>query len=761
MLEANGDVISANDLGIVKARELACYLSSNINPYAELFEVRRDASTRNETIVLEVRVAVSQLSKYPILPIERIAVTFFFDDRCQPEVVSLREDFPIVLHLNLRDEELPRSLCLYDVSYDALKLRWTAPGFVERVREWLSLTSAGELHQDDQPLEPLLLGGFPPLIIDPSSYTALASAEGLAKQFFVTALGTSDQGPTAYRLEPAEKNSNTDTHRVVAMIAAPREHGILRQAPHTLKDLLDLCEREGLPLRRRLRESLPDWKDDKQSGTRQLVLMILFPKVREQGDEAKDWDTLAFFLLSTVENIGVALGVWERGPSGELGLLIGASEERGTEGIRVAILNPVLSLTKVAAAAFNGTQAIDDSFVMVGVGALGSMLLANLVRKGFGRWTLLDKDMFYPHNGARHLLPGNAAGFPKVQAVQAVVESFYADQVILGAHVADVLHATKYDGSFDACFQAARAIVDCSADIPVARHLALQVQSDARRVSVFLNPNAEDLVILAEDARREFKLDVLEMQYYSILLNTHELSKHLEGSIARLRYGRSCRDLSAVISADAVTRNAAIASSALPKILTKDAPAVKVWAGLPDGSVFHFEGTLVPSYEAEVNGTRVVWDQNTLNQLRELRRSRLPKETGGALIGHWDHSRRTLYILAATKAPKDSNEELTGFVRGADPELQRSLESAAEVTGGAAQYVGEWHSHPDGFSTEPSKLDRKLFDWIEAQLAVDGLPPVMLIVGSEDLRFVTGREGSGTAWKYSDSGSDESGKNSA
>jgi hypothetical protein len=52
-----------------------------------------------------------------------------------------------------------------------------------------------------------------------------------------------------------------------------------------------------------------------------------------------------------------------------------------------------------------------------------------------------------------------------------------------------------------------------------------------------------------------------------------------------------------------------------------------------------------------------------------------------------------------------------------------------ELTLGMLQYVGEWHSHPDGCSTNPSNDDLKVFSWLTEHMIGDGLPAVMAIVG--------------------------------
>lgn len=68
------------------------------------------------------------------------------------------------------------------------------------------------------------------------------------------------------------------------------------------------------------------------------------------------------------------------------------------------------------------------------------------------------------------------------------------------------------------------------------------------------------------------------------------------------------------------------------------------------------------------------------------------------------------------------------YIRGCSGLTER-LEEIDRVTAGMLQYVGEWHSHPDGCSTNPSGDDRKVFRWLGEHMHIDGLPPVMAIVG--------------------------------
>ena len=67
-------------------------------------------------------------------------------DEDPPAVFALRPDFPRVPHLNLLPAGFPPCLCLYDRPFNEVLIDWTAPKFIERIRQWLSQTANGTLH---------------------------------------------------------------------------------------------------------------------------------------------------------------------------------------------------------------------------------------------------------------------------------------------------------------------------------------------------------------------------------------------------------------------------------------------------------------------------------------------------------------------------------------------------------------------------------------------------------------------------------------
>jgi Prokaryotic homologs of the JAB domain len=75
---------------------------------------------------------------------------------------------------------------------------------------------------------------------------------------------------------------------------------------------------------------------------------------------------------------------------------------------------------------------------------------------------------------------------------------------------------------------------------------------------------------------------------------------------------------------------------------------------------------------------------------------------------------------------------------------------------GQIGYVGEWHSHPDGYTTEPSEDDRTVFRWLDDHMVRDGRPPVMLIAGEKDFRFFLGSMDASVVLKRTDARTPES-----
>lgn len=369
--------------------------------------------------------------------------------------------------------------------------------------------------------------------------------------------------------------------------------------------------------------------------------------------------------------------------------------------------------------------------VTIGVGALGAQVLLNAKRMGITIDTLIDDDRLLPHNLARHALPGYALGFPKSESMRVLLNDILDSDETSKAIVANVLRPGEHHDAVEKALGEADMILDMSASVAVARALASDAQSNARRVSMFLNPTGTDLVVLAEDADRTCPLDMLELQFYRDLVNRDDLAGHFAPNDGRQRYGQSCRDVTSRIPQDSMAVHGGIGTRMLRRLLSDTSATAAVWRLDDDLEIKRIELKPAPVIQRQISDWTIKLDTTVVERLQALRRSKLPNETGGVLIGSFDVHRRIAYIVNTIPSPPDSDEWPTLYIRGSKG-LRRKVESIVTKTDGALHYVGEWHSHPDGCSTMPSSDDMKVFTWLTDRMRQDGFPGLMMIVGDND-----------------------------
>ena len=203
-MDPPGERIGFDDLTVPKARDLVRILRPGSLPYCELLECRRlEDPHQADVVVFDVEIQRGQRTAHDVKRRERIAAVFREDDTIAPEALALRPDFPLVTHVNSLNltflKEFPRSLCLYDQPYHDLKLMWTSIAFVERIRDWLALTARGELHAEDQPLEPLLVGSPIPLVLPSELF---GGGNATPEPLVVRGVGPRRPSPGANRAPP-------------------------------------------------------------------------------------------------------------------------------------------------------------------------------------------------------------------------------------------------------------------------------------------------------------------------------------------------------------------------------------------------------------------------------------------------------------------------------------------------------------------------------------------------------------------------------
>ena len=261
-------------------------------------------------------------------------------------------------------------------------------------------------------------------------------------------------------------------------------------------------------------------------------------------------------------------------------------------------------------------------------------------------------------------------------------------------------------------------------------------------MSCFFNPTGSDLVILAEDAGRALHLDEIEAQYFLAAAGDGRLHEHLRGGrVDFIRYANACQDLSRPLPPWQVHTLSGIAGGQLLASLANPIALSRVWRlDPPSGEIKSVHLDLSSVWRHTIGEWRVTFSQAVLDEMRERRRLALPNETGGILIGSFDLSRRVAHVVAALKAPEDSAQAPTYFIRGAK-DLKPVVDDFVTASAGALCYIGEWHSHPDGAAARPSSDDEHVYAHLNRHLGPTGAPFLMAIAGTDEVWFRFGAEG--------------------
>lgn len=677
----------------------------------------------------EVDVDLPQRPFHEVHEIEPIRVVLSTDGS-MPQVLLLREGFPLVPHLVLKSEEFPRQMCLFERPWSDERPNWAPGPFVERIRWWLTGTADGTLHPDDQPLEPLLLGSPARLVlpqIDPPTGKTCWS-----QHFYFAGHRDSE---ALYLVGQAAKPAVPDRfmHFPVIFAQGPAvTHGVIRHAPATLHELETLLGNFGGSLVAEIATELSTLAPELTRaglGDQQVILVTLLPKRRTNAGPIERIEACGFFLGTTVrqlleKRIDYVL-------EGAIHVPKAREQVRDIEFLKKVPLTPMAvrqALKPVPAAVMNGYPESDAKVVALGVGALGAAVVNLLVRSGFGRWTLVDPDYFEPHNAARHLLPGYAVGFRKATAVAQFLQSVFPDEPPPVAIACDYLDPGDERTKLETALKGADLIVDFSASVPVERALSRDDRSPARRMSVFLNQRGDELVVLAESADRSIPLFWLEALYLRATYQDQRLDGHFDWkTIPMHRYGNSCRELSAVIPYDVMSTHAGIASQQIRTAAAQSNSVCEVFRLRRDSSeVTRVRIGITAPLSVTVGEWTLQVHPEVCDTIVKMRAERLPNETGGVLLGLLDRPNRQLAIVDALPAPADSREWPTCFIRGC-----RGLRATVDLVGkrslGNVVYVGEWHSHPTGASATPSDQDAEALTLCAVHTDADGIPTLMFI----------------------------------
>jgi len=720
--ELQGREISHEELQIHTAAEI---LSAACKMDYIKFEKRIRREDDAEILILRMEVSLPQRKKVPINEFEEVAIVVPKNKKELPEVFAIRDDFPPHLsHINLRNKERPVSLCLYEDSYDEIILKWSPYTFLEDIRDWFSLQAKGKLHHEDQPLEPFI-GGNSIKIILPSDYL---TRENIHKLLTIT----NNENNILFAEYEKQIDQNREMYLGIPLLLESQKQNFIRRAPENIAELEDILNEVGIDFKNEWIKSLSKIKDFHNTKSpllsSRLILFIIAPIHRYNKSETERYEIYPFMMLHSVKELLKSLGLWLKYDHFEsFNISNPQIDHDDINDFNLLMLNPQYRFSTDFAALYNGIERNDSKIAIIGLGALGSQVFNNFTRMGFGKWILIDHDTLEMHNLARHALSVDNVAKNKAQSLSEFANHMLEDDDSFSK--AFPKNAMSEDANLESIVKGQDFILDFSTSIALERKIALDIDSEARRISSFINQKGTDLVFLTEDKERKARLDLLEMQYYRCLINEKELNDHYSVDYEGIRYARSCRDITATIPQDNISLFASIANKAIRNTIYNNVGSIDIWR-INNNSIDIKKYSYNPSTWEKMtkNEWTIYIDKWLEKKLNNAREEKLPNETGGILIGAIDHSRKIVYLIDTILSPQDSEEYPTAYIRGIDGAYDK-LKNIKNITAGNLDYIGEWHSHSRGARIEQSNDDKKLFQWQLKYMIPQGLPALMVIVG--------------------------------
>ncbi len=734
---APGEVLEASREDELYPETAALLRACHASPYVEVRELRCEASgmSRTEYIVIDAGDgSVDAGNPGGIRRQERLAIGINPQYRVAILVHALRKDFPPLSHQHPRAPGHPRTLCLFDHDWSAVQISWTPERFIARMFWWLRESAQLKLHRDDQPLEQLFYMS-PCQLILPANYADYAAASGKTLTFLRVGEGQS----LILRAVPFTPSAQSRAIQVVSIAVPPVDSTTVVELPDTLGALQDQLEVWGSDLSKPLYDSvfeaIAEGVSSSEGVGEGLLILLWVPRTR-QG-EPERIDILGFLMTSSLFELAKAFDML--GPPDADGRCLRIALVGGQTGTDWRSLEPVpvevrSALTANMARDLSAVSTENAQFegVLAGLGALGGALADLWIRQGWGHWTFIDPDRLMPHNLSRHVAFDYDIGQEKVDVMQGHAARIYPDEPLPGAIAKSIL---SQDADVLNALGQAQLVVDVTTTLHAPRELA-RTANAPRTASLFLTPSGLSSVMILEDQARQQRVDGMEGQYYRAILNNEWGREHLANHLGDRWVGGGCRDISVRISDECIHVHAGILSRQLRQSVAKPEARLCVWAyDEQSGAIASHEVSLSEVFTTTSNGWTIKYDAALVDKLKQARLAALPNEIGGSIIGITDLKAGTLVIVDVLPTPPDSQSSPSHFIRG-EKGQQEALEEVQGRTARVVDYLGEWHSHPDGVPARPSQNDESLLNTVHRKMSVEGLPALMVIVASNEVSFI-------------------------
>jgi len=342
-------------------------------------------------------------------------------------------------------------------------------------------------------------------------------------------------------------------------------------------------------------------------------------------------------------------------------------------------------------------------FLVVGCGAIGSKVVLHLVKCGTTNFILSDPDKFSPHNFVRHGLHRSFSSYKAVGLCFEANALFPEDTISLEPFPAsgELMLEDKYSYIFD--FTASHSFFNTLT--------RTQLQPETKVCSAYLTNSGSLGIILFEGPNRNPRIDDIQVILYNQYKANQLISTWLKNEMEKennpntiIEVGVGCSSETTVLADDIISFHSAFFSSIIKQHSNKGTNETgEIYLNeIQKEPYFHSSQELItiPAFDIYSANNDQEWEiriaSGILDTIGKDRSAYLPNETGGIFIGSANHKTKTIHVIDLIEAPTDSIHQQFGFQRGING-IHQKISEIENLSGGKLGFIGEWHSHPDGY----------------------------------------------------------------
>ena len=618
-------------------------------------------------------------------------------------------------------------------------------GLIERLNEWVKAAAINQLDRDGAPMHPPV--AYPsdtptPLVVPHVDTPEVGSEPWIG---FGCIENRSENRVDIVGWCSPDETPRTPT--VAASILLPRPTPF--EFPRNVRDLLTIFERQGIP-RRELIRILGKTVESNGEDT-PLLILIGTPMrgIRGSGDLKQH---IVAWYLEPIIATGLRLTLAQSSPNEKLRdigrsveeIILEWAEKARVSWCSVREARPEVTVRRDLSSPLSWFWS--KSVAIWGCGAIGSHLAESLARAGVNRLVLRDKSVVTPGVLVRQFFDDSDIGKNKAAAIKDRLKRAFP-ALTVDANSSNVLGIPLDSENWH---DGVDIVIDATASWPVALHMEARKSSvsDGNPIiaSMGLGHHAQRALLHVvrqnhtgsiADVARKAKIEAIRASGLKHFVNdfwdnSSETYFQPEPGCSEPTFVGSCSEVAALVgmmltklARELTEIDSSSASShlfTLPGVEIRDEERrERDFYFSPD--VCLMEGT--EDYEVRISSH--AWADLQAWIQRSARLYGRECETGGHLFGERDDAVKVLWVSEATGPPSDSKASASEFVCGIEG-MDIIAQQKNEFSRGSVNFIGMWHTHPNGNST-PSRTDYDAMLSIVENPGVSCARSILIVIG--------------------------------